>query len=147
MFGTAPDSRYGLQGTGHTKAYGERQKMRTILNQDKTKHFGVRGAPGCIVWDWFRSVLHLLPPADFWFCISRPLQFVPRCPLDLSLRSGPGRVENRFDVGCLIGPGGAQNPSQKAGGFTPPFWNGLWGRRGRPDPKNHRFPAGPKTMY
>ncbi len=29
----------------------------------------------------------------------------------------------------------------------PTFWNGFEGRRGRPDPKNRRFPAGPKTMY
>ncbi len=35
----------------------------------------------------------------------------------------------------------------EGGGLAPTFWNGFWGRRGRPDPKNRPFPAGPKTMY
>ncbi len=38
-------------------------------------------------------------------------------------------------------------PFQKVGASPPTFWNGLWGRRGRPDPRNRRCPAGPKTMY
>ncbi len=36
----------------------------------------------------------------------------------------------------------------ESGGLRPPTcWHGFWGRRGRPEPKNQRFPGGPKTMY
>ncbi len=34
----------------------------------------------------------------------------------------------------------------KGGGLRPPtFRNGVWGRRGRPDPKDRRLSDGPKT--
>ncbi len=47
----------------------------------------------------------------------------------------------------LGGPGGPQNHLKKWGASPPTFWNGVGGRRGRPNPKNRRVPDGPKTMY
>ncbi len=46
------------------------------------------------------------------------------------------------DFGGLGGPSGPKNPSK--GGR---IWNGFWGRRGRPNHKNQRLPASPKTIY
>ena len=40
-----------------------------------------------------------------------------------------------------------QTPFKKVGGYAPTFWSGFWGRRGRPNFPNRRFPAGPKFMY
>ncbi len=50
------------------------------------------------------------------------------------------------DVWGLGGPGGQTNPSKRWGAKPPTVWNGFWGRLGRPDPKNRRFPAGPKNQ-
>jgi hypothetical protein len=52
-----------------------------------------------------------------------------------------------FGPGCLGGSGGPKNHSKRCGAKPPTFWNGFWGRRGRPDPRNRRFPAGPKTRF
>ncbi len=51
------------------------------------------------------------------------------------------------DFWGLGGPGGPNNHSRRWGASPPTFWNGFGGRRGRPNPTNQRFPAGPKTMY
>ncbi len=62
--------------------------------------------------------------------------------LDLLIRGfGAGRKSSMFGVWA------APKPLQKVGGFAPHLWNGVWGRRGRPNTKNRRFPAGPKIMY
>ena len=49
------------------------------------------------------------------------------------------------DFGGLGGPGSPKNHSRRWGAKPPTFWNGLWGRWGRPNPKNLRFPACPKN--
>jgi hypothetical protein len=51
------------------------------------------------------------------------------------------------DFWGLGDPGGPKNHSERWGAKPPIFWHGFGGRRGRPDPKNRRFPAGPKTMH
>jgi hypothetical protein len=47
-----------------------------------------------------------------------------------------------IDFWGLDGPGGPKNHARRWGASPPTFWNDLWGRRGRPDPKIWRFPAG-----
>jgi hypothetical protein len=49
--------------------------------------------------------------------------------------------------GSLGGPGGPQNHSKIRGASTPIFLTGVCGPRGRPNPENRGFPAGPKIMY
>ncbi len=41
----------------------------------------------------------------------------------------------------------ASNTITEGGERSPTFWTGFWGRRGRPNHNNCRFPAGPKTMH
>ncbi len=65
-----------------------------------------------------------------------------------------------MDSNWFPGPGAAQTPkiddfrpAQKSCIKNPSVWNGAHGfklvsrARGRPDPENRRFPAGPKIMY
>ncbi len=51
------------------------------------------------------------------------------------------------DFWGMGGPGGPKNHSRWCGASPPTFWNLCLGRRGRQNPQNNRFPAGPKTMY
>ncbi len=44
-------------------------------------------------------------------------------------------------------PRGPGKAFEKVGCFAPHLSNGFVGRRGRPNPKNRRCPASPKTMY
>ncbi len=41
-------------------------------------------------------------------------------------------------------PAAPQTIPEGWGAKLPTFWNGFWGRRGHPGPKNQRFPAGQK---
>ncbi len=49
--------------------------------------------------------------------------------------------------GGLGVPGGRETPSTWRGASHPTVWKGSPGRRDRPDPKNRRFPVGPKAVH
>ncbi len=49
------------------------------------------------------------------------------------------------DFQGLGDPGGPTNHSRRWGASPLTFWNGFWGRRGRPNPKHRRLPAGPEA--
>jgi hypothetical protein len=78
------------------------------------------------------------------FCFNQGRSFLAR--LGFSIHGCLSRPEIA-DFRGLGGPGGPKNHYRRWGAKAPTFGYCFWGRRGRPDPKNQRLPAGPKTMY
>ncbi len=58
---------------------------------------------------------------------------------------GPAPKSSIFGVWAAAAA--PKDHSRRWGAKPPAFCNGFSGCRGRPDPQNHRFPGGPKTMY